>query len=115
MAPDHDPAPGDPTGDPGDDLARLRAEVAALRAQLATEVRTRRVVVVDAGGRPRVVLSADPGVGSVRLDDAGGTASVELYAVDPLEGDGPEVGVVLVVDGDVVRSLHQLVNHRSTR
>ncbi len=107
MAPDPDPTTGE--------LARLTAEVAALRTALATEVRTRRVVVVDAGGQPRVVLSADPGVGSVRLDDADGTASVELYAVDPLAGDGPEVGIVLVVDGNVVRSLHHLVNHRSTR
>lgn len=97
------PSPDDP------DLVELRREVAALRAELATEVRTRRVVVVDAADRPRVVLSADPGVGSVRLDDRGGTASVELYAVDALDGDGPEVGLALVVDGEVVRWVSELV------
>ena len=94
---------------PEDPIDVLRAEVAALR----DEVRTRRVVVVDAAGRPRVVLSADPGVGSVRVDAAGGDPSVELYAVDAIEADGPEVGVVLVADGDVVRDLHLLLTRVS--
>jgi hypothetical protein len=84
-----------------DPIDELRAEVRALR----DEVRTRRVVVVDAAGRPRVVLSADPGVGSVRVDAAGGDPSVELYAVDAIEADGPEVGLALVADGEVVTSV----------
>ena len=87
-------------------LVGLRSEVAALRQ----EVRTRRVVVVDASGRPRVVLSADPGVASVRVDAEGGDPSVELYAVDAVEADGPEVGLVLVVDGDVLDDLRVLVS-----
>jgi hypothetical protein len=86
---------------PEDPIDALRAEVAALR----DEVRTRRVVVVDAAGRPRVVLSADPGVGSVRVDAEGGDPSVELYAVDALEADGPEVGLALVARGEVVTSV----------
>jgi hypothetical protein len=92
--------PDDPE-DTEDPIAVLRAEVAALR----DEVRTRRVVVVDAAGRPRIVLSADPGVGSVRVDAEGGDPSVELYAVDAIDADGPEVGIALVVGGDVVRRL----------
>jgi hypothetical protein len=96
---------------PEDPIDALRAAVDALR----DEVRTRRVVVVDAAGRPRVVLSADPGVSSVRVDAGGGDPSVELYAVDAIEADGPEVGVVLVVDGEVVRDLHLLVTRVSDR
>lgn len=95
---------------PPDELARLRAQVDALR----DEVRTRRVIVVDAVGRPRITLTADPGVGSVRVDAAGGDPSVELYAVDAVDGDGPEVGLALVVDGDVVGTLRVLVNRGST-
>jgi hypothetical protein len=84
-----------------DEIEALRAEVRALR----DEVRTRRLVVVDSAGRPRVVLSADPGVGSVRVDAEGGDPSVELYAVDAIEADGPEVGLALVVRGEVVTSI----------
>jgi len=88
---------------PQDPIDELRDEVRSLRE----EVRTRRVVVVDAAGRPRVVLSADPGVGSVRVDAEGGDPSVELYAVDAIEADGPEVGLALVADGEVVTSVRQ--------
>ena len=79
------------------------------------EVRTRRVVVVDEAGRPRITIGVERGAASVRVDAAGGNPSVEVYAVDALEGDGPEVGLALVVDGDVVTDLHLLVNRRSTR
>ena len=77
---------------------------------LDDEVRTRRLVVVDGAGRPRVVLSADPGVASVRVDAAGADPSIELYAVDAIDADGPEVGVAIVVDGDVLAVLPPLVN-----
>jgi len=92
------------------ELADLVAELQARVDALADEVRTRRVVVVDGAGRPRVVLSADPGVASVRVDADGADPSIELYAVDAIDGDGPEVGVALVVEGDVVASFHRLVN-----
>ena len=85
-------------------IVSLRDRIEALEA----EVRTRRVVVVDAHGRPRIVLAAEPGVASVRVDAAGGDPSVELYAVDPVGADGAEVGVALVVGGDVVGGLHVL-------
>jgi len=93
--------------DPEDPIEALRSEVAALRAALQDEVRTRRVVVVDASGRPRVVLDAPSGHASVRVDAEGGDPSVELYAVDAIEADGPEVGLALVVDGDVVRTFRR--------
>jgi hypothetical protein len=94
---------------PEDPIEVLRAEVDALREALQDEVRTRRVVVVDAVGRPRVVLAAGPGLGSVRVDAEGGDPSVELYAVDGIEADGPEVGLALVVAGDVVRTFRRRV------
>jgi len=95
--------------DPEDPIEALRIEVAALRAALHEEVRTRRVVVVDASGRPRVVLDVAPGHAAVRVDAEGGDPSVELYAVDAIEADGPEVGLALVVDGDVVRTFRRRV------
>lgn len=96
----------DPVQELTDRMTVLMARVDAL----ADEVRTRRVVVVDGAGRPRVVLSADPGVASVRVDADGADPSIELYAVDAIDADGPEVGVALVVEGDVVASFHRLVN-----
>jgi hypothetical protein len=81
-----------------DPIEALRAEVAALR----DEVRTRRVVVVDAAGRPRITLAVDRGAASVRVDAPGGDPSAEVFAVEPVEADGPEVGLALVVGGDVV-------------
>ncbi len=96
--------------DPIEDLAELVTTLQARVDALDDEVRTRRVVVVDGAGRPRVVLSADPGVASVRVDAEGADPSIELYAVDAIDADGPEVGVALVVEGDVVASIHRLVN-----
>ncbi len=96
--------------DPIEDLAELVTTLQARVDALDDEVRTRRVVVIDGAGRPRVVLSADPGVASVRVDAEGADPSIELYAVDAIDADGPEVGVALVVEGDVVASFHRLVN-----
>jgi hypothetical protein len=81
-----------------DPVEALRAELAALR----DEVRTRRVVVVDAAGRPRITLAVDRGTASVRVDAPGGDPSAEVFAVGPIGADGPEVGLALVVGGDVV-------------
>lgn len=97
------------------DLADLVVALQARVDALDTEVRTRRLVVVDGAGRPRVVLSADPGVASVRVDAVASDPSIELYAVDAIDADGPEVGIAIVVDGDVVESFHQLVNPGSAR
>ena len=99
----------DPIEDLTDLVTTLQARVDALDA----EVRTRRLVVVDGAGRRRVVLSADPGVASVRVDAPGADPSIELYAVDAIDADGAEVGIAIVVDGDVLQSFHQLVNRGS--
>lgn len=95
--------------EPLEELSEQVAELRALVEALGDEVRTRRVVVVDAVGRPRVVLSVAPGGASVRVDAEGDDPSVELYAVDAIEADGAEVGIALVVGGDVVENLRILV------
>ena len=92
-------------------LEALREQVAELRAlveALGDEVRARRVVVVDAAGRPRIVLGVEPGVATIRVDAEGGDPSVELYVVDAIDADGPEVGIALVAGGDVVEGLRRL-------
>lgn len=99
--------------DPIEELTDLVTTLLARVDALDDETRTRRLVVVDGAGRPRVVLSADPGVASVRVDAEGGDPSVELYAVDAIDADGAEIGVAIVVDGDVLQSFHQLVNRGS--
>jgi hypothetical protein len=91
-----------------EELEQQLAELRTLVEALGDEVRTRRVVVVDAGGRPRIVLAVEPGAASVRVDAEGGDPSVELYAVDAVDADGPEVGIALVVDGDVVEGIRRL-------
>ncbi|HYI61779.1 MAG TPA: hypothetical protein VEW93_08245 [Acidimicrobiales bacterium] len=113
-----------------DDLAaveRLREDVARLRLEVETEVRTRRVVVMDASGADRIRLTADDDVCRVVLIDpngferlgfeaadahgvvriAGRTESdhpsqVDVFALDPEDDQGAYVGVELVDQGNSV-------------
>lgn len=77
------------------------------------EIRTQRLVIVDARGRDRVVVEAGPGHASVLVRapaaDGRGTTGVELYVVDPIEPDGAEVGLALIVHGDVVGGVRRLL------
>lgn len=78
------------------------------------EIRTRRLVIIGPDGRDRVVIEAGPHHGSVlvRAVTAGtGTTGVELYAVDPIDADGPEIGLALVLDGEEVGSVRWLGTH----
>ncbi|MEL7206990.1 MAG: hypothetical protein AAGK32_01945 [Actinomycetota bacterium] len=88
-------------------LQQLEAEVAALRATLAEEVRTRRVIVATERGSERARIEASDDVGSVRVrvgPEGAGQVSAEVFALapQPVDGDGAEAGVVLAVGGDVV-------------
>lgn len=109
-------------------LAQLRAEVADLRLRLGDEVRTRRVVIVDEAGAPRIRLTASAGGDSqiALLDGDGfervrmtgkpnvGTVSVaarspgddlthvEVVAFDSDEAEGAYVGLELVDRGSGV-------------
>ena len=89
--------------DPIEDLTDLVTTLQARVDALDDEVRTRR----RRGGRRRRPTAgsccrrtrASPRCGSTPRAP---TPSIELYAVDAIDADGPEVGVAIVVDGDVV-------------
>ena len=92
-------------------LADLEATLTDLKTALAAELRTRRVVVVAADGTERVRIEAAPTHGSVvaqARSERAGTTGAEIYAVDGIDGDGPEVGLVLIRDGDVIERRHML-------
>ena len=86
----------------------LQARVASLEAELRalrSELRTRRVVVVDDDGVERVVLSADRRTGSVLVRVSGAraqTVGLELYACEPTD-EQPVMGLAELLDGDVVQ------------
>ena len=88
-------------------MTRLETAVAAL----AAEIQTRRLVVVDDRGRPRIVAEVVGSTAEVRLDLPGDgdqpAMSVLVFANpgDEAVGLGPGVGVQLWVDGDEVDRL----------
>ena len=112
---------------------RLQAEVTDLRSQLAEEVRSRRVVVVDETGIARIRLTADEGQCRIVLLDADGFARitlttkpdtgtltiatrprsvdptrVDVFALDAEEADpddAPAVGIELIDTGNSVAGL----------
>jgi hypothetical protein len=89
------------------DRPPLEARVALLEAalaQLASQLVTRRVEIVDERGVARVVLSAALGTGSVlaRIDRPTGEArGIELFAAE-VEGEPPSVGICELVGGEVL-------------
>ena len=96
-------------------LAVVQQEVAALRAELRTEVRTRRVVVIEDDGFERIVLSADESHGEIvvaaRPSEDRSTKAV-LFALDSEDAEGPFVGMELVDRGNSVAGLSLLEGHR---
>ena len=87
----------------------LEARVLALErlvTELSAEVVTRRLVVVDADDRARIVVSAEPERGGVlvRAFTGGETTAVELFAADPIDGERAEIGVAYASNGDVIRA-----------
>jgi hypothetical protein len=136
MSDDMRPSPDGEDADrraPADHLAiaRLQEELARLRRQVETEVRTRRVVIVDERGADRIRLSASAESGCVvgLLDPDGFERSalaadleggalriasrplgdevvrVDVFARDPEDGAGAYVGVELVDAGTSVSGL----------
>jgi hypothetical protein len=96
-------------------LAALQAEVAALRAELHREIRTRRVVVVEEDGFERIVLSADGSHGEVVVaarPSQDRLTRTELFALDSDDTEGPFVGIELVDRGNSVAGLSVLEGHR---
>lgn len=82
-------------------LHALEARIDHLEQELATEVRTRRVVVVGPDGFERVLIEARETHGGieVRANVAGAAEgcepSVELLAIDEVEWSAPMASVVL--------------------
>lgn len=85
-------------------VAALEVELALLQAAQAEQVRTRRMVVVDADGVERVIVDARHRTGSmlVRLaGQPGRTTGIEIYACET-ESGSPELGWCVIRDGEVV-------------
>ncbi|MBL8777871.1 MAG: hypothetical protein JNK12_18175 [Acidimicrobiales bacterium] len=92
-------------------IVDLRSRLDRLRRQLGDEVHTRRLVIAEADGFARVVLSGDATFGSitVRARSVGsGTVAVDVFAADARGGDPAHVGVALIDAGDVVAAVDAL-------
>jgi hypothetical protein len=95
-------------GELRDELRLLREELAGLRSDVAAEVRTRRLVVVDSQGFERLVAEGGDDHGFLAVRGRAGErrcTAVELYVNDPVDGDGTHAGVALGEDGDIVAAL----------
>lgn len=91
------------------DLELLRAEFEELRAELAAEVRTRRLVVVEQDGRERAVIAAhgDHGEISVRGEGLQGeTTAAVLHAGDARGDEEVDSGLTVLSSGSAVSALH---------
>jgi hypothetical protein len=90
------------------ELDELRAQVALLRSGLREEVRTRRLVVVEDDGFPRVVAEAQGLYGGVEVRSRAGerpAVASGLFVVDAGDGDPANAGAQLSDAGDVVALL----------
>lgn len=94
----------------------LRADLDDLRASLATEIRTQRVVLTADDGFERLVASAtDRSAGMslyCRTDDDDPTC-MDIFANDPVDATGSHVGVALTVRGDVVAAIDAVGGERA--
>lgn len=109
---------GAPRPDGSRDLAaevdELRKDVAALQLSMKAEIRTRRVVVEEPDGFPRVVLEARGMFGGVEVRSrahAGEDSTAGLFALDPGDGDPAQVGMCISDRGDIVASFDVYSRH----
>jgi len=89
-------------------IHQLRREFDELRTSLAEVVETRRVVVRDSAGLPRVVINATDNAGSVAVLSRQGRSvacAAELLGQDAGRGEPAYSAVTLVDRGDVVAVL----------
>lgn len=83
-----------------DEVAQLRQKVAELVEQMATEVRTRRLVVVEEDGFERIVAGASGAHGELAVhtrtaDGLSHGSNVSLYVQDMTDHEGESVEVAL--------------------
>lgn len=78
------------------EVRRLRHELDELREMLATEVVTRRLVIVDQAGNERIVAGdgLEPGSAFLSVKDGTGQAAVTLFA-EGVPGGPPAAGVAV--------------------
>lgn len=118
VPPHASPPDGPPSNDPDRTAARLdrlalaldelRARLDRIQAQLGTEVRTGRLVIVEADGFERVVADGGGHFGALTVQArprTGGSVAIEVFAADARDGDRAHVGVALVDGGDVVAAV----------
>lgn len=70
------------------------------------EVRTRRLVVTDDGGNPRIVAEVINGMAELRAATADPRTHVLLYAGRGSDDDADAIGVELYVEGNSVARVH---------
>lgn len=115
----HDRSPHNPPPDDSDGTAErldrlevalddVRARLERIRAQLGSEVRTERLVILEGDGFERMVLDAAGHFGGMTVRARGrsaGTVAVEVFAADAHDGDRAHVGLALLDDGEVVAAV----------
>jgi hypothetical protein len=70
------------------------------------EIRTRRLVVTDDGGSPRIVAEVIDGIAELRASTGDPQTHVLLYA-GPGQGDDSEaIGIELFIEGNSVARVH---------
>lgn len=97
----------DPTMELAGRVTRLEVLVRELTRQIGRSeaITAGRLAIVDDGGVERIVLEAVAGTASVLArvpGPQGATTGIELYAAPAEDGEGPALGLCILVDGDVV-------------
>jgi hypothetical protein len=104
-------SPGESRSASLDEVAELSRRVEALEAELRamhSEVRTRRLVVVEEDGFERIIAAGRGDVGDIAVYGrpwATGRTCIGLSALDPMDGDGVHVALSMVDEGDIVAAL----------
>ena len=96
------------------EVRSLRDELSGLRDDLAREVRTRRIVVVEEDDFERCTISTSGTLGVITLAARcapGLSTAMDLYVEDASEGDGPSVALALWDEGDAVASFGLVSPH----
>lgn len=87
------------------ELEQLRTELAALRLEIATEVRTRRLVVVDEHGAPAITSRVEELYAGIEVEwcnTEGYSAVAQMYASN---SSGGEAGFAVIAADEVVAHL----------
>lgn len=106
-----------------DELERHMAGIAAVAegivhqrgtspTDVIDEIRARRIVIVDATGRERIVAEAHDDFGDLTIhgfDHKGQNVAISLHASE--QDDAPHVGLTMMANGDAAASLDTVARH----